>query len=433
MHILVLPSEEYVPAYSPLAGIFQQHQISVLTEISSYQIGVISINLRISLPMIIKALLFRLLARTVNNDLRSLSIIELVSLARNKLFHIDKYISAETQAGVNIVRVEGLYYFPPSEKTDYISWIKAGLSAFDIYVKKFGLPNVIHAHNTVNAGLLAREIKRKFKVNYLLTEHSSYYHQNLIPQKMYSKIFLAIESASGFTVVSPKLKDSIIDKVGDVASSALCLPNVLPPLYEYQAVEEKTHFKQKSGKFIFLSVGNLLPVKGHEFLIRAFSEFVNLHDDVLLKIVGDGPLRQDLASLVVKLNLNNKVEFLGEVSANAVRAEMLNASVFVFPSRFETFGVALIEAMSCGLPVISTACGGPDLIVNDETGILVEPESIDSMRLGLEWAIEKSSGLDPESIRKSVVDRFGKHQFFEKLNKHYVDIADLNNSNSCVV
>ena len=423
MHILVIPSEEYIPNYAPLAGIFQKHQISVLKEKSQYQIGVISVSLKFSILMVVRAIFFRLTARRVDNELGSYRLFELVKLLVDKLFCIRKFIFVESGRDVNIIRVEGLYYFPPSDKRDHISWLVAGLSAYETYVSEFGVPDVIHAHNALYAGLLACRIKQKFDVNYILTEHSSYYYQRLVPQKLYKRIAEAVSYSSCYTVVSLRLKDTLLETIGEIASRAVYIPNVLPPLYENVSMFQSPESFRNKPQFTFLCVGNLLPVKGHEIVIQAFSTMCANHDNILLKLVGDGPLRHDLEILAENLGVRDKVVFTGEINAVLVREEMLSADVFVFPSRFETFGVALIEAMSCGLPVVSTACGGPDMIVNKDSGILVEPDNVADMARGMSWAIDNVGSIFPERVRASCIRRFGGAIFYKRISQIYSEVV----------
>lgn len=418
MHLLIIPSEEYVPSYAPLAGIFQKHQISVLKK-SSYRIGVLSIRLKYSILMIARAIVYRSLAIKVDNELDELALVELMRLAINKLFNLREYISLESQEEVEIVRVEGVYYFSPSSTTDHISWVRAGLLAYETYVKEYGRPDIMHAHNALYGGLLALNIEKKYGVPYVLTEHSSYYYQGLVPSKLYGKVCDAIAHAECFTVVSPRLKEVLVNTLGSAASKAICLPNVLPPEFENQTLLAKRECRSQGESFIFLCVGNLLPVKGHEYVIRAFTKICKTHDNVVLKIVGSGPERAKLEALVLNNNLSNNVVFTGEVSSKSVRVLMLEANVFVFPSLFETFGVALIEAMACGLPVISTACGGPESIVTKDTGILVEVGNVESMTEALSWMYNNEEKLEPTVIRKIVVEKFGSSAFLHKISKIY--------------
>jgi glycosyltransferase involved in cell wall biosynthesis len=111
-----------------------------------------------------------------------------------------------------------------------------------------------------------------------------------------------------------------------------------------------------------LFVGRLVEKKGTEYLIRAFAAVSQRVCAAELVIVGDGPLRLSLEALSESLELN--VRFLGTLSSERIRQEMQGARVFCLPSvrarngDAEGFGLALLEAQSCGLPVVTSASGG---------------------------------------------------------------------------
>jgi GalNAc-alpha-(1->4)-GalNAc-alpha-(1->3)-diNAcBac-PP-undecaprenol alpha-1,4-N-acetyl-D-galactosaminyltransferase len=120
-----------------------------------------------------------------------------------------------------------------------------------------------------------------------------------------------------------------------------------------------------------VSVGRLAPQKGHDVLLRAFAEVAREHPDWTLTIVGEGPQRQTLLQLAAALGIAEQVEFRGWVPEPG---EVLAASdVFVMASRYEGFPNALLEAMACGLPVISTHSVGAQEIVTDGYDGLLTP------------------------------------------------------------
>lgn len=121
-----------------------------------------------------------------------------------------------------------------------------------------------------------------------------------------------------------------------------------------------------------ISVGRLSLQKNYASLIRAFKLVVEKHPDWSLEIYGDGPQEVELSSLIDKLNLKRHV-FLKGFSSN-VKEIMTNASVFAFSSIFEGFGLVIVEAMACGLPVISYTCpcGPKDIITEGKDGFLIK-------------------------------------------------------------
>jgi len=152
--------------------------------------------------------------------------------------------------------------------------------------------------------------------------------------------------------------------------------------------------------YTLLAVGRLNTPKNFETLIRAFAKIATEFPKWHLKILGDGPLRSDLQSLIELLEMKSKVYMPG--ITKAISDEYSSAEIFVIPSRFEAFGLVTAEAMSHGLPVIgySDCPGTNELIESDKTGLLVEPSS--DRVTSLAFAMSKLMG-DP-IMRKRLGD-----------------------------
>lgn len=121
-----------------------------------------------------------------------------------------------------------------------------------------------------------------------------------------------------------------------------------------------------------VSVGNLRPEKGHETLLDAFSEVVSSVPDARLLLVGDGPLKGTLERQATELRISDRVEFVG--ATDDVWGYYARASVFALPSHHEMLGIAALEAMGAGLPVVASRVGGiPEIVAEGKTGFLVPP------------------------------------------------------------
>jgi glycosyltransferase involved in cell wall biosynthesis len=119
-----------------------------------------------------------------------------------------------------------------------------------------------------------------------------------------------------------------------------------------------------------LCVGRLVPVKGHETLLRAFAAVLREQPDLRLDIAGDGPLRAELESLAADLGLGDSVRFLGRV--DGIGAQMEQAVAVVVPSLGEGFGMVALESAERGRPVVASAVGGlPEIVDDGRTGVLV--------------------------------------------------------------
>lgn len=411
MHILILPSEEYVPAHAPMAGIFQRHLIEALrTTGGPEKLGVLSIRLRHSLPMYLKTLAFRLIGRRAGNALDEDGIGALLSRLWSRLAHPAHAARHEESDGIPVTRIEGLYLSPPSDRHDPAWWCRLGRAGYRAYTERHGQPDLIHAHNTISGGLLARQIKRDHGVPYVLSEHSSAYHQQIVPAGLFSKIRTALAEAEAVLPVSAALAESMEDVLGPLPKTPQITGNVIPPFFT-QPVKRAP----RSGPLTLLTVGSLLPIKNISALLDALCAV----EGPVLRIVGDGPLRATLEEQTDRLGLRDRVTFTGQLDEAGVRAEILVADALIFPSAFETFGVVLIEAMACGLPVIAMASGGPQEVVNPTTGRLVEPGDGPGLVTALHSIMDDPDQFDPEAIRSDVIDRYGPDAFCAGLRSVY--------------
>lgn len=129
-----------------------------------------------------------------------------------------------------------------------------------------------------------------------------------------------------------------------------------------------------------VSVGRLFPQKNHELLIKAFAKVADFYPNENLYIYGEGPLRKDLQDLIAKLDLQNRVFLPGSITD--VNEKLSKAKLFVLSSDYEGMPNGLMEAMACGVPVISTdcPCGGPRyLLGKNEYGLLAPCNSVEKL------------------------------------------------------
>jgi len=150
------------------------------------------------------------------------------------------------------------------------------------------------------------------------------------------------------------------------------IPNGID-MKRFEGLERKAH-----DKFVVISVARLEKVKGVEYLVQALrkSDFRKME----LVIIGDGHERKNLESLVEKLNLKERVKFLGPISNDKLPGYLAAVDCFVLPSLREGFGIAVLEAQAAGLPVVGSRIGGIlDLVEDGKTGLLVEPGSSEAL------------------------------------------------------
>jgi glycosyltransferase involved in cell wall biosynthesis len=168
-----------------------------------------------------------------------------------------------------------------------------------------------------------------------------------------------------------------------------------------------------------ITVANLRPEKGHETLIAAATLLARDFPDVRFQIVGEGPRRAVLESLVRARHLKRRVMFLGH--REDVPALLADADVFVLPSRSEAFPNGAIEAMAAGLPVIAGAVGGlVDLIDHGRTGLLIEPDQPEQLAhaIGQLLTDQQLATRIGTAARTDVVQRYS----FERMVTAFEDL-----------
>jgi glycosyltransferase involved in cell wall biosynthesis len=156
--------------------------------------------------------------------------------------------------------------------------------------------------------------------------------------------------------------------------------------------------------------------KGLDILLSACS---GLSFSFILKIGGAGTHLNYYKDLARENNLEYKVVFMEGITTQQKNSFYSDINLFVLPSRYETFGIVLIEAMASGIPVVATRCGGPNDIVNDKTGILTEVDDSLMMREAIIKIYSNYSKYNAEEIRNYVNNKYSYEPFLKRINSIY--------------
>ncbi len=136
------------------------------------------------------------------------------------------------------------------------------------------------------------------------------------------------------------------------------------------------------GVKVLINVARLVPFKNHICLLEAIAELQRANYKIMLWLVGDGPLEDELRERVCALGIEDCVHFLG--FRRDVLQLLHGADIFVFPSYNEGFGLVLLEAMACGLPVVACRAQAiPEVVLHQNTGLLVEPENCQALAFAI--------------------------------------------------
>jgi len=169
----------------------------------------------------------------------------------------------------------------------------------------------------------------------------------------------------------------------------------------------------ESSRLRGLSVGNLIPTKGHALLLRAFASVAKTFAPIELEIIGEGPERKNLVKLAADLGISGRVVLRGRQDRRSVAEAMRSCSVFVLASDYEGLGCVYLEAMACGKPAIGCVGQGiEEIIQHGENGLLVAPSEAalsQTLRVLLENAsLRKRLGI---AARETIIRQHTlKHQ-----------------------
>lgn len=235
----------------------------------------------------------------------------------------------------------------------------------------FDLVFAIQASQAAGGAWLFSLVKPKIPLLINIQEGNDLARQSWL-KRLFRKMLL--RRAHHITVLSNYLEKVVVaNRVSTTRISII--PNGVE-LYPKPAVIEVQNLRDKldlrAGPSVVITLSRLVPKNGLDILLKAIS----LLPETTLLIAGDGPQRQYLENLTHELNLNERVKFLGTLAPVKLPLYLALADVFVRPSRTEGFGIAFLDAMSAGVPVVTTPVGGiVDFIKDGETGLLCPPES----------------------------------------------------------
>lgn len=283
-------------------------------------------------------------------------------------------------------------------------------------VKACGQPDIIHAQ-FYSIGAIAAVLKKRYKVPFVITEHSSKLNTDLqnISQLDLNLAKRAYQCADKLIAVSHALAANLKN---NFQVEATVIPNIVD-VSQFQYVE-----RTPKDDFTFISVGNLVKIKGFDQLLEAFAEAFKADNAVKLSIVGDGPELENLQNTVTCLNLNGKVSLLRTIGRNRIKSFYQEGDAFVLASHSETFGVVFIEAMATGLPVIATSCGGPNDIVTENAGYLIPVDDRQALVSALQSMRNNAYNFNSLEISRNCIEKYSPETVGRQIIEAYASVSD---------
>jgi len=296
-------------------------------------------------------------------------------------------IRDDQHAGRNQLPIQydtvNFYYRNLLKKHDkflFFNKIKKQMTEIEKSIPEIENINAIHAHTIFSDGGTAYKLYKKYGIDYIVnvrnTDINTFYRYALHLRPFMYKILL---NARAVVFISHAYKEQMLSFLpasilSQIENKCFVVPNGIDDYWHKSAVNKKRKETFKEIKILF--IGTINKNKNLTSVIYACNKLQKEGFNVLLNVIGTGPLEVECRELCVNLGMEKNVLFHGYISEKEIISSIMdNSDIFIMPSFKETFGLVYIEAMSRGLPVIYTKGQGIDGFFQEgEVGFSIDPE-----------------------------------------------------------
>lgn len=308
-----------------------------------------------------------------------------------------------------------VYYPKPhsliGKTISYFRWYSLYKYTVETYIEKNGKPDLVHVHIPFKSGVIARLIKRKYNIPYIITEHWGGYN-NVIEnnyrqrESWFKKIIKdTFKDASAVHSVSHYLATQIADLTGK-APVTIFRNAVNEKYFNYHPVVSA------EGKFRLVHVSNGAPVKNIPGILKAFD---SLDNDQYTCIVIGLPAEQN--ELYQKLH--PAINFTGEIEYREVAHHLQQADALIIFSHIENSPCVIGEALCCGVPVVATNVGGIPELVDESNGILIDAGDVGQLISAIKGLCENIHQYSREEIAAKAQEKFSYEQISSETDLLY--------------
>jgi glycosyltransferase involved in cell wall biosynthesis len=259
---------------------------------------------------------------------------------------------------------------------------------------------------------MALSAKWKYNIPLVGIEHFSSLGKKEIWNQILERAKRTYKYLDILLTVSNSLRDNIRKQLN---VDSIVVHNMVGKEFYYQ------DSKQDDGVVRFIAVGNLLPVKGYDILIDAFNE-VHISGKWMLDIIGGGPEFDRLSERVKDYGLGEHIHLQGRKDRQTVIRYLHESDVYILSSRLETFGVAALEALACGIPVIATECGGPTEFINEMNGVTCPVEDVDQLARSILYMYNHYKDYNRKKIADDCQKRFSSEAIGKQLENIFEEV-----------
>lgn len=358
----------------------------------------------------------------LGHEVRIIANVQL-SIKRDIFAYVFKQKGYETifMDGIEVSRHE-TRGIPKVVRPNVSNWVNTVLRMYKLYVSRYGTPDIIHAHCAKWAGYASYLISKEYGVPYVITEH--------LPSMIFKEEFGA---APANTWQIPLLKETYKSAGMVIPVSRELVDDIAPYFgcdYKYIPISntiDTDFFSFRLRKpidnrpFRFCCIADYIPRKGYDILFNAFDLLFNKCDEVVeLYIAGTGTDTSKCMEEIRKHHSSDKIKALGHIDKYGVRDLLYSSDCLILPSRSEAQPLVILEALSTGIPVVSTECVPKSLRINEGCKIVPIDDYqalSEEMIKVLEW-----NNFDGKEISKKVADLASPAVVGRKIENVFMDV-----------
>lgn len=344
------------------------------------------------------------------------------NLFKGKLKSWRKIASVPSNAIINDIRVSYPRYviFPKISDTIHAMLMFVGIKRQIHRICSIWSPNVILSLWIYPDAVCAVLIGRQKNIPVIIGALGCDINRDMKRPFISSQIRYALEKADHITTVSEALKQVITQQSIDENKISVISTGVNKTLFKPRNQSEcRSMLNVTIDHKIITVVGQLVPVKDHKTLLKALAQLVELQDVPPLSVyfVGEGPLESELRELTLRLGIANMVHFIGQQPHDQIPVWICASDVMCLPSIREGRPNAIMETLSCGVPVVASDVGGIPELVQEKNGFLFQPGDYEELANALMKCFNKKWDKDE-------ISQTANHLTWENSAKKYLKIID---------
>lgn len=339
---------------------------------------------------------------------------------KNGKWEIDKKVSP------NLITYRG--YYPSKKEYGFLEkfysniiYRKIQKKIFKLIRVEYGMPDIVHLNVMMKAGLFARWLKKKYELPFVLSEHwtgysaerkDNYKEKNPLYKYFSKRIF---KQCNWLLPVTEDLGKKMTHLFGQKNFTAI--PNVVDTNLFHNDPNKK-HDKIK-----FIHVSSLGYHKNIWGILHSIEKLFEERNDFEVHLIGP-PSKEIVDWTATRGLLNNCIFFTGIIPYEKVAENMRKSDSLLMFSRYENLPCVILEALCCGLPIISTDVGGIREVINDENGILIPSENEEELLKAMDYMITNMNQFNREKIALDAQNKFNYNTVGQQFNEIYYQVKN---------